>query len=154
MCLPMNQRKLDPKEEEEKKKSGWYEKQQQATYHTFAGFPYDFATRGTFDDTPEEREKFFHKLMVEDGGFKYWLATYNDMLYDQKANDEAYDFWRQTVRKRITDPKKADILAPQKKPHPWGTKRPWYVDVNLKSVGYTNGLAVSSMLWATSKFCE
>ena len=29
---------------------------------TFAGFPYDFADKNTFDDSAEEREKFFQKL--------------------------------------------------------------------------------------------
>lgn len=28
------------------------------------------------------------------------------------------------TRERITDPRKRDILAPLKAPHPWGTKRP------------------------------
>jgi cation diffusion facilitator CzcD-associated flavoprotein CzcO len=120
----MNQRKLDPKEEDEKKKSGWYEEQQKKTYHTFAGFQYDFEQKKTLDDSPEEREKFFHKLMVEDGGFKYWLANYEDIFFDQKANDEVYEFWKKTVRKRIPDPKKAELLAPEVPPHPWGTKRP------------------------------
>jgi cation diffusion facilitator CzcD-associated flavoprotein CzcO len=123
-CLPMNQRKLDPKEEEENKKNGKYEDAFKKTYTTFAGFTYDFAPRDTFDDSPEEREKFFRKLMIEEGGFKYWLATYRDMLFDQKANDEAYNFWRQQVLKRIKDPKKQELLAPEKPPHPWGTKRP------------------------------
>ncbi|QDS70788.1 hypothetical protein FKW77_004242 [Venturia effusa] len=124
MCLPMNQRKLDPKEEEEKKKNGTYEKNFAKTYTTFAGFLYDFQKRNTFDDTPEEREKFFHNLMVEEGGFRFWLNTYKDMLFDEKANAEAYEFWKKTVRKRIPDPKKAELLAPTKAPHPWGTKRP------------------------------
>lgn len=124
MCLPMNQRKLDPKEEEEKKKSGWYEEQQKKTYHTFAGFPYDFEQKKTLEASPEERERFFHKLMVEDGGFKYWLANYEDIFFDQKANDEVYEFWKKTVRQRIPDPKKAELLAPDVPPHPWGTKRP------------------------------
>lgn len=123
-CLPMNQKKLDPKEEEENKKSGKYEEAMKTTYNTFAGFTYDFAQKNTFDDTPEEREKFFHKLLIEQGGFRYWLNTYKDMLFDQKANDEAYKFWRQSVLKRIPDPKKAELLAPEKPPHPWGTKRP------------------------------
>ena len=124
MCLPMNQKKLDPKEEQKKKESGWYEEQQKKTYHTFAGFTYDFLDKSTWDDTPEEREKLYHELMVEKGGFAYWLATYNDMLFDQKANDEAYKFWQKTVAKRIPDPKKRAILAPETPPHPWGTKRP------------------------------
>ena len=124
LCLPMNQCPLDPKEEDEKKESGWYEKQMEMTRHTFAGFTYDFVQKNTFDDTPEEREKLYHKLLVEDGGFKFWLATYKDMLFDQKANDEAYRFWRQYVLTRIKDPKKRELLAPEVPPHPWGTKRP------------------------------
>jgi cation diffusion facilitator CzcD-associated flavoprotein CzcO len=123
-CLPMNQRKLDPKEEEERKKSGEYEKAFDQCYKTFAGFTYDFLEKNTFDDTPEEREKVYHNLMVEQGGFRFWLNTYKDMLYSQEANDEAYEFWKKTVRKRIPDPKKAELLAPTKAPHPWGTKRP------------------------------
>lgn len=124
MCLPMNQRPLDEKEEQEKKAAGKYEEEFAKTRKTFAGFTYDFVQRNTFDDTPEEREKFYHDLLVNEGGFRYWLSTYKDMLFDQKANDEAYNFWRKTVIKRIPDPKKQELLAPKIPPHPWGTKRP------------------------------
>lgn len=120
----MNQRLLDEKEEEKKKADGMYEEAFAQTYKTFAGYTYDFSEKNTFDDSPEEREKFFHKLMIEDGGFHFWLKTYKDMLFNQKANDEAYRFWRKTVLKRIPDEKKAALLAPEKPPHPWGTKRP------------------------------
>jgi len=124
MCLPMHQRPLDPKEEEEKKKDGTYEAEIEKTRHTFAGFTYDFAEKNTFDDTPEERERFYHKLMVENGGFQFWLATYKDMLFDLKANEEAYKFWRKQILQRIKDPKKQELFAPEVPPHPWGTKRP------------------------------
>lgn len=123
-CLPMNQRKLDPEEEERKKKDGTYERDFEKTRHTFAGFTYDFLEKNTFDDSPEEREKTYHNLLVEEGGFKYWLNTYKDMLFDEKANDEAYKFWRKTVLNRVKDPEKQRLLAPEKAPHPWGTKRP------------------------------
>ena len=123
-CLPMNQRMLDEKEEEQNKKDGKYQEAFDKVPHTFAGFDYDFSEKNTFDDTPEDREKFFQRLLVEEGGFKFWLGTYKDMLFDEKANEEAYQFWRKTVLKRIPDEKKAEILAPAKKPHPWGTKRP------------------------------
>ena len=56
--------------------------------------------------------------MVEQGGFRFWLNTYKDMLFDLKANEEAYNFWRDTVRKRIPDPEKQELLAPTKMPHP------------------------------------
>lgn len=46
------------------------------------------------------------------------------MLFDKKANDQAYNFWAKKTRERIKDPKKRDILAPLEAPHAWGTKRP------------------------------
>ncbi|KAF2089523.1 cyclohexanone 1,2-monooxygenase-like protein [Saccharata proteae CBS 121410] len=123
-CLPMNQRLLDEEEEKKKKAAGKYEKAFALTRETFAGFDYDFVPRNTFDDTPEQREAFYHDLLIKKGGFNFWLGTYKDMLFDEAANEEAYQYWRKTVLKRIPDPKKAELLAPAKKPHPWGTKRP------------------------------
>ena len=75
-CLPMKQRALDPEEEEKKKKSGEYEEHFAATRTTFSGFDYDFRQANTFDDTPEERAKFYYELLIEKGGFNYWLGTY------------------------------------------------------------------------------
>jgi len=46
------------------------------------------------------------------------------MLFDQKANDEAYNFWRKYVLTRVKNPEKQRLLAPETPPHPWGTKRP------------------------------
>lgn len=43
------------------------------------------------------------------------------MLFDQKANREAYDFWPKKTRARIRDPRKRAHLEP---PHAFGTKRP------------------------------
>jgi len=120
----MNQHPLDPEEEERKKANGDYEKAMNDTRKTFSGFTYDFVDKNTFDDSPEERERFYHYLMVEQGGFRYWLNTYKDMLFDQEANDEAYNFWRKTVAKRIKNEEKRRLLAPEVPPHPWGTKRP------------------------------
>lgn len=82
----MNQRKLDAQEEEKKKANGDYEKAMNDTRKTFSGFTYDFVEKNTFDDSPEDREKFYHKLLIEQGGFHYWLNTYKDMLFDQKVN--------------------------------------------------------------------
>lgn len=45
------------------------------------------------------------------------------MLFSQEANDEAYKYWRSTVLPRIKNPEKARLLAPEKPPHPFGTKR-------------------------------
>lgn len=124
LALPMNQRKLDPAEEQRKKDDGTYEKLINDARRTFSGAAYDFVDKKVFDDSPEEREKFLHHLMVEEGGFRYWLSNYSDYLFDDKANDEVYNFWRKETLKRIKDPEKQKLLAPEKKPHPWGCKRP------------------------------
>lgn len=121
LCLPMRQRNLTREEQVEAKKD--YPQIYRDRMTTFAGFSYDFVEKNTFDDNEEEREKFYQE-MWDEGGFKFWLATYKDMLFDKKANDQAYNFWVKKTRERIKDPRKRDILAPLKAPHAWGTKRP------------------------------
>jgi cation diffusion facilitator CzcD-associated flavoprotein CzcO len=121
LALPMRQAQIS-KEEQEAAKHG-YPQFFKDRLTTFAGFPYDFSTKNTFDDNEEEREAFYEKLW-ENGGFEFWLATYKDMLFDAKANRAAYDFWNKKTRARINDPVKRDILAPVEPPHPFGTKRP------------------------------
>ncbi|KAL2040638.1 hypothetical protein N7G274_006617 [Stereocaulon virgatum] len=121
LCLPMQQARLTEKEQQERKED--YAQFFRDRLTTFAGFPFDFIQRDTKDDTPEEREKIFEQLWQE-GGFKFWLATYKDMLFDKDANRQHYDFWAKKVRARINDPVKRDILAPLEPYHPFGTKRP------------------------------
>jgi cation diffusion facilitator CzcD-associated flavoprotein CzcO len=122
-ALPMRQTKLDPEEEKKKKAEGEYQAKFDMLPTTFAGFSYDFLKKATFDHNAEEREAVYRDLW-EKGGFRFWLNTYNDMLYSEAANDEAYAFWRRQILKRVPDPEKGRLLAPEKKPHPWGTKRP------------------------------
>jgi cation diffusion facilitator CzcD-associated flavoprotein CzcO len=49
--------------------------------------------------------------------------NYADMLIDETANREAYNFWAKKVRARISNPEKRDILAPLEPPHPFAGKR-------------------------------
>jgi cation diffusion facilitator CzcD-associated flavoprotein CzcO len=122
LCLPMQQQDLT-KEEQERRKHGEYQKFFEYRLNTFAGFGYDYVQKNTLDDTPEEREAFYEK-MFEAGGFEFWLANYKDLLFDNAANREAYNFWAKKTRARITDPEKREILAPLEPPHAFGTKRP------------------------------
>ena len=75
---------------------------------------------------------YYEKLWAA-GGFRFWLATYQDTLFVDEANRFAYDFWRDKVRARVKDPAVADKLAPMDPPHPFGVKRPsleqWYFDM-------------------------
>jgi len=122
LCLPMQQQDLT-KEEQERRKHGEYQKFFEHRLTTFAGFQYDFVEKDTMDDDEETRQAFYEK-MFEAGGFEFWLANYRDLLFDNKANREAYNFWAKKTRARITDPEKREILAPLEPPHAFGTKRP------------------------------
>ncbi|KAK5555033.1 hypothetical protein LTR46_006663 [Exophiala xenobiotica] len=138
LALPMEQGPLTPEQQGKSKYDEFFSNRMK----TFAGFQFDFAEKNTFDDTPEEREAFFEQLW-QAGGFKYWLATYKDMLFDMKANRAAYDFWARKTRARIQDPIKRDILAPLEPPHAFGTKRPsleqnFYEQFNKPNVHVVN----------------
>ena len=76
LCLPMKQHKLDPEEEDGKKENGEYEDISEACRHTCTGFPYTFAEKKTFDDTPEERRKFQEWMLNERGGFMFLLNKF------------------------------------------------------------------------------
>ena len=121
LALPMRQKKVTKEEQEANKRH--YADLFKIRMTTFAGFQYDFVKTLTLADSPEDREAFFEKLW-QNGGFEFWLATYDDMLFDMKANREAYNFWAKKTRARIHDPVKRDILAPEEPPHAFGTKRP------------------------------
>jgi hypothetical protein len=59
---------------------------------SYGGFDFNFAPKSTWDDTEEERKAFYQQLW-EHGDFHFWLATYQDMLFEDRANTEAYNFW-------------------------------------------------------------
>lgn len=59
---------------------------------SFGGFDYNFSNKSTFQDSAEDRHKMYEELWSH-GDFHFWLATYWDMLFDDSANTEAYNFW-------------------------------------------------------------
>ncbi|RPB20443.1 FAD/NAD(P)-binding domain-containing protein [Terfezia boudieri ATCC MYA-4762] len=123
LCMPMSQRKLYPQEEEVKKKMGKYENSFDTCRVSFAGNEDYAILRSGMDDTPEQRKELFDRLWVY-GGFTFWQGSYYDLLTNLETNNEVYKYWRSRVLERIKDPKKQELLAPEKAPHPWGTKRP------------------------------
>jgi len=87
------------------------------------GFITDINDKNTFDDSPAERDAFYHSLW-DRGGLRFWVANYKDIFFNPDANKEAYRFWVDNVRGRITDARKRDLLAPIEMPHYFGIKRP------------------------------
>ncbi len=136
LAVPMRKRALTAEEQNELKPM--YPELFSLREKCFGGFLYTFSEKGTFEDTPAEREAFYKKLWA-DGGFRFWLGNYKDYLFDAKANREAYNFWAKNVRYRVGDAKTRDLLAPLEPPHPFGVKRPclelnYYEQFNRENV--------------------
>ncbi|GLB02165.1 hypothetical protein AtubIFM57258_003506 [Aspergillus tubingensis] len=121
LAIPMRKRPLTVEEQERLKPL--YPELFRLRETSFGGFTYDFIERGVFDENEKEREAFLEHLW-EKGGFRYWVGSYGDYLFDAKASRVIYDFWARKVRARIDDPISRDLLAPLEPPHPWGVKRP------------------------------
>jgi cation diffusion facilitator CzcD-associated flavoprotein CzcO len=121
LAIPMGQRKLTPAEQAAIKAE--LPDRFELRGNTFAGFDFDFDPRNAVDLTPEERTAKYESLW-QAGGFRFWLAAFQNTLFDAKSNDYAYAFWRDKVRARINDPALAEKLAPTTPPHPFGVKRP------------------------------
>ncbi|KAL1654943.1 hypothetical protein SLS61_002693 [Didymella pomorum] len=120
MALPMKQEHYDPPAQALPREQ--YSDLFTHRKDSFSGFSFNFIPRSTFADTPEQRREVYEDMWAQ-GDFQFWLATYVDMLFDARANEEAYNFWCEKTRARIEDERVRDILAPQKQPHVFGCKR-------------------------------
>ncbi len=69
--------------------------------------------------SPEERERIYQERWAL-GGTSF-MAAFNDLIFDQDANDTAAEFVRDRIREIVQDPATAELLAP--KEYPIGTKR-------------------------------
>ncbi|MEA2169913.1 MAG: hypothetical protein QOF76_3213 [Solirubrobacteraceae bacterium] len=86
----------------------------------FLGVPYDAPQPSAVAATPEERREVYDKYW-EKGGFSFVISTFQDLLFDQDANDTAADYIRDRIRERVKDPATAELLCPDD--HPYATKR-------------------------------
>lgn len=140
LALPMQQRRLTKEEQEAMK--GFYPRLFESRPRTFTGLYFDWYDKKTFDDGAEDREKMYQCLWST-GGFCFWLGSYKDLLFDEAANREAYNFWARKTRARIQDPIKRNLLAPLEPPYPFGTVRPsleqnYYEQFNRDNVHLVN----------------
>ncbi|KAM0334380.1 hypothetical protein ACHAQA_001406 [Verticillium albo-atrum] len=117
-ALPMRQTPLSDKDQ----KKDTYQALYDLRKNTFAGLDFEFNPKASADSTTEERQAFFEKIWAK-GGLSFWLGTYQDVIKDQEANQHAYEFWRSKVLERIHKPEMQELLAPEKPPYYFGTKR-------------------------------
>ncbi|KNG45057.1 hypothetical protein TW65_08128 [Stemphylium lycopersici] len=119
-CLPIGQRTLT--EAEQKGGRAYYPALFAAARDSAVGFPVSQPDVGVQDVSAEEREALFERNW-EAGGFQFVLCNYNNLVLDPEANQIVYDFWKNKVRQRLTDGAKAAIMAPDKMPYYFNTKR-------------------------------
>jgi cation diffusion facilitator CzcD-associated flavoprotein CzcO len=90
LAMPMKQAEYAGKDEV------WSPSAQAALYagrkDSFGGMDFNFMPTATFEHNDQERKMTYEKLWSK-GDFHFWLATYCDMLFSDKANTEAYNFW-------------------------------------------------------------
>ncbi|RYP33061.1 hypothetical protein DL767_004911 [Monosporascus sp. MG133] len=90
---------------------------------TFNGLHYVLRDQDTLAVPMEERNQFYQQLYLE-GGWAFWMAGFRDLNLDIQANRDAYTFWAQQTRARISDEAKRELLVPQIPAFSFGVKRP------------------------------
>ena len=76
--------------------------------------------RPTFSVSAEERQEIYEEAWKR-GELAALLMTFNDVLFDEAANDAVSEFVRGKIRSIVKDPETAETLCP--KSFPLGTKR-------------------------------
>lgn len=87
----------------------------------FLGLPYEQVQPSALAVSAEERRRVYDERYTQ-GGFRLFIDSFADLLFNKEANETAAEFVRTKIRERVRDPKVADLLTP--KNYPYGTKRP------------------------------
>ncbi len=117
-CVPARNGKVDPEVWTRRKAD--YDGIIGRIRSSYFGFELDFIPRSVLEVSPEEREAEFER-MWDEGGFRFWLANYQDMFFVREANELCGDFIRNKIRATVKDPAIAEKLIP--KTYAYGTKR-------------------------------
>jgi cation diffusion facilitator CzcD-associated flavoprotein CzcO len=86
------------------------------------GMAMNLANRMIGDVSPEEAQRIL-EAGWEEGGFRYFLETFDDVFVDPRSNEVVSEFVRNKIRQIVKDPATAELLCP-KPDHPIGAKRP------------------------------
>jgi cyclohexanone monooxygenase len=99
-----------------------YDKVWEQTSRQAMGMPMNPANRVMGDVTPQEHQRIL-EAGWEEGGFRYFLETFDDIFVDPQSNAIASEFVRNKIRLIVKDPATAEVLCPNED-HPLGAKRP------------------------------
>jgi cation diffusion facilitator CzcD-associated flavoprotein CzcO len=118
-ATPIGNTPLDPSEVADDK--AHYKAIREASRKHFLGVPYRDVQPSALAVAPERRRAVFDDRWNR-GGFRLFIDSFADILFDKKANDTAAEYIRERIRERVKDPATAALLSPTD--YPYGTKRP------------------------------
>lgn len=75
---------------------------------------------------PDDERRATYERLWREGGVKFALGSYRDLITDEAANRTVSDFIREKIRETVKDPEIAEKLIPE---HPFLSRRP-IVDTN------------------------
>lgn len=87
------------------------------------GFHYALRDQDALTVPAKERSLFYQKRYLE-GGWAFWMAGFRDLCQDLQANRDAYAFWAEQTRARISGAAKQELLVSEVPALPFGVKRP------------------------------
>ena len=90
---------------------------------SFNGFHYALRDQDTLT-LPEEERNLFYQKRYQEGGWAFWMGGFRDLCQDLQANQDAYAFWAEQTRARISSAAKRELLVPKVPALPFGVKRP------------------------------
>ncbi len=114
--IPAYNEPLDPDYVAELKSR--YREYREENWQRGFGADFDDNDQSVFDVSAEERQRAYEERWAK-GGLAF-LAVYNDLVFDMKANDTAREFFKSKIAKRVNDPELAEKLIPST---PIGCKR-------------------------------
>ena len=114
--VPSQNRPLTPEEVRDIKSD--YKGFRAKAYAGLTAFLFERHDQSVFDLTPHERRARFDNYW-NIGGLPF-LGAFNDILFNDDANQACIDYWRSRIEEIIDDPKLVDLLTPDEE---FGCKR-------------------------------
>ena len=114
--VPSQNRPLTPEEVKDIKSD--YKGFRAKAYAGLTAFLFERHDQSVFDLSPDERRARFDDYW-NIGGLPF-LGAFNDILFNDDANQACIDYWRSRIEEIIDDPKLVDLLTPDEE---FGCKR-------------------------------
>ncbi|EFY97811.1 flavin-binding monooxygenase [Metarhizium robertsii] len=108
--VPNNDRQLSPTHMKWLDEN--YDRIREQVNSSFSGFGFVESNRPFFSLPPERRQELLEDQWNHGNGMHFLMESFNDVVTNEKANEEVCDFLRNKIRHIVKDPEKARKLIP------------------------------------------